>query len=53
MVEVVHPLHDPVLDGAGEADVVPGLEVRDHVAQPHPASVRTHRDTLREEREER
>ena len=46
LVEVVDPLHEPVLRGAGEADVVPGLEVRHHVAEAHPASVRTHRNSL-------
>ena len=46
LMKVVHPLHHSVLGGAGETDVVPGLEVRDHVAEPHPTSVRTDRDTL-------
>ena len=45
MVEVVDPLHQPVLGGAGEADVVPGLEVRDHVTQTHSSSVGTDRNT--------
>ena len=47
LVQMVDPLHHPVLGGAGEADVVPGLEVGHHVAEPHPASVRTDRHSLR------
>ena len=46
VMEMVDPLHDPVLRGPGERDVVPGLEVRDHVAQTHASSVRTHGDAL-------
>ena len=46
VMEMVHPLHDPVLCGPGGGDVVPSLEVRHHVAEAHPASVRTHRNSL-------
>ena len=46
VMEMVDPLHDPVLRGPGERDVVPGLEVRNHVAQTHASSVRTHGDAL-------
>ena len=52
LVKVVDPLHDPVLSGAGETDVVPGLEVRHHVAEPHPTGVRTDGHSLRSGEEE-
>ena len=45
MMKVVHPLHHSVLGGAGETDVVPGLEVRDHVAETDSSSVGTDRNT--------
>ena len=49
VMEMVHPLHDPVLCGPGEGDVVPGLEVRHHVTQTHSPCMGTHWHTLHQE----
>ena len=46
MMQMVHPLHHPVVCGPGEADVVPGLEVSHHVAQSDPSCMWTYWDTL-------
>ena len=43
---MIHPLDHPVVRGAGQADVVPGLEVSHHVTKSNPACMRTDRNTL-------
>ena len=45
VMQMVHPLHDPVLCCPSERDVVPGLEVRHHVAETDSSSVGTDRNT--------
>ena len=46
LMQVVYPLHHPVVGGSGEADEVPGLEMGHHVAQSHSSSMWTHGDSL-------
>ena len=49
IMEMVYPLHDPILRGPGEGNVVPGLEVRHHVTQTHTPGMGTHGHTLHQE----
>ena len=46
LMQMVHPLHQPVVRGAGEADVVPSVEVGHHVAESDPSRVGTDWNTL-------